>query len=58
MVHGMQIDIFDISGNLVYTNKELNHNNQIDLSSLSQGVYVVKLIKNDKIDIRKIQIEK
>ncbi len=55
---GMQIDIFDISGNLVYTNKELNHNNQIDLSSLSQGVYVVKLIKNDKIDIRKIQIEK
>jgi hypothetical protein len=55
---GMEINIYDISGNIVYVNKNLNQNNQIDLSSLSQGIYMVKLIKDDMIEVIKLQINR
>ena len=55
---GIEVSIFDISGNLVYKNNQLNTNNQIDLSFLSQGIYVMKFIRNDNVEIRKIEMIK
>ncbi len=54
---GIQIQIFDLNGSLVYQQKKLISNNNIELD-LPNGVYLAKFIKNDKIAVRKIVITK
>jgi hypothetical protein len=55
---GLNIQIFTIGGSLVYSQNNLNKNNTIRLDNLSQGVYIVKLIKDDQTAVRKLIITK
>lgn len=43
-----QISIYDISGQLIVTQKQPQHVVQIDLDNLRQGYYVVRIDMNDK----------
>ena len=53
----MQLQIFDVNGSLVYHKDELTQNENIHLN-FANGVYLAKFIKNDKVAVRKIVINK
>jgi len=55
---GMQIQIVDVLGNVVYTNNNLSVSNSLVLNNLSNGVYFVRLHKGNKTGLRKIVIAK
>lgn len=51
-----KIQIVDMMGRVVY-NEEMSHdNNRIDISNLQDGAYIVRVLGNDCIKIRKIVI--
>jgi len=54
----MSIEIYNISGNLLFKEKDLSNQTNISLDNLTNGVYFVKFIKDDKIDLRKIVVNK
>lgn len=60
IISDLKIKIFDVKGNLVYTNNfKETIESQIDLSNLSNGEYVIELILNDlKHEKNKIIIKK
>ena len=45
--------VYDIQGNLVKSYRKNSHNNSIDISSLSSGVYILKLLNNKEISVAK-----
>ncbi len=53
----MQFKIYNVNGKLVYQKNDLTQNENIQLH-LSEGVYLAKFIKNDKVAVRKIVITK
>ena len=50
------VEIYDMNGRLVST-KNADQNQQVDVSALSQGVYVVKIEANDKLFTEKLIIK-
>lgn len=46
-----KVDIFDIQGNNVFRNDKID---EIDLSTLSQGVYLIKIITSERVYYQKI----
>ena len=51
------IEIFDLSGKLIYRSK-LDHNNQsINVNSISGGVYLITLIENENRKTKKLIIK-
>ncbi len=59
--HGFEIEIFSITGALIYQNEYTNTNahfvEQIDLSGCSKGMYLVKIRQVDAIHIRKVVVK-
>lgn len=55
---GMQMQIIDVLGNIVYTNNNLAVSNNIALNNLSNGIYFVRLQKGNQTGLRKIVITK
>ncbi len=53
-----ELQIFDINGKIVYDNKTLNNANEIDVSFLNEGSYIVKLISENEMRAGKIVIGK
>jgi hypothetical protein len=54
----MNLQIMNLSGQILIEKNNLSQQNSIDLSNLSKGIYLAKFIKNDKVGIRKIVINK
>lgn len=54
----IDIQIYDLLGQLVYQNKIEKSEIQVDLSHLNSGMYVIQMKKSDEISIQKIQILK
>ena len=50
--------IFDISGKEVYSENLNQNSNQISLSEMNSGIYIVKVITNNEIIVKKILINK
>jgi len=50
------IEVYDLSGKLVHQTNSVN--NEIDLSDLNNGMYVLKLIKKDSFELSKLMIQK
>ena len=50
------IEVFDLNGRLIYNIKSPRNKNQIDLSTLKKGIYLIKLIMNNEIKVEKIII--
>jgi uncharacterized repeat protein (TIGR01451 family) len=48
----VKAEVFDVNGRIVFSTQA--NNNQIDLSTISAGVYFVKVYSNDKIGIAKV----
>ncbi len=48
------IEVFDLNGRLFYQMKKPRNINQIDLSTLQKGIYLIKLKMKDKIKVEKI----
>jgi uncharacterized repeat protein (TIGR02543 family) len=51
------IELFDITGKLIYTNEHFNQNEGMDLSQLKTGLYIVKLQTNDRVITSKVWIK-
>jgi len=51
------VNIVDNMGNIVRTIKEYNQNDEIDISDLNSGVYVIRVIQQNKLFSEKIIIE-
>lgn len=50
-----QVEIYNVSGSLVFSKRNLNSNKtQLDLSSLKSGVYMIKVMSGDVISTSKI----
>ena len=54
---GMQLQIFDINGGLVYQKNNLTQKENFQLN-LSNGIYLAKFMKDDKVAVKKIIITK
>ena len=52
------VEVFNVIGDKVYTNSLVKGNNTIDLSSLSNGAYFVKLSSNNQITTKKVVLSK
>ncbi len=52
-----EINVYDISGNLIYTKKEVS-NSEIDLSSQPNGTYIIKTKIGSKIYQNKVLLQK
>jgi hypothetical protein len=52
-----KIEIYDITGNLVITDNQLSSSRKLDISNLTSGVYLLRIIGKDKIERMKIIIE-
>jgi len=53
-VANMSVEIYSMSGALLYQEKDLPQNKQINLEKLPNGIYFAKLIAEDKAGIKKI----
>ena len=54
------IDLFDVTGNLVYTEKTsifANENKQVNIGSLANGIYTCKISNSDEYFTKKIIVE-
>ncbi len=49
-----QFQIFSLNGQLLFSEEIYGKNNRIDLSFLNPGIYIVKLIDDEEITVRKI----
>jgi len=55
---GMNLEVYNVSGNLILKRDNLTNQTSILLDNLANGVYFAKFIKNDKVGLRKIIINK
>ena len=55
---GMKMEIYSVSGNLILKKDNLTNQTSISLDNLANGVYFVKFIKNDKVGLRKLVVNK
>ncbi|OFX18958.1 MAG: hypothetical protein A2033_01385 [Bacteroidetes bacterium GWA2_31_9] len=46
-VNGATLNIYNISGQVVYSNNEINGKTEVNTSNLSEGVYIVKIISDN-----------
>ncbi|OFY89751.1 MAG: hypothetical protein A2236_12445 [Bacteroidetes bacterium RIFOXYA2_FULL_33_7] len=56
----VNIEIFNIQGQSIYSYKEANVSNvktQIDLSSQAKGIYFVKILKGNKVGVQKVVVK-
>ena len=53
-----QITVYNMIGNIVYQNNKAEKSTQIDLSNLSTGSYVIRIINNNKVITKKIILSK
>ena len=57
-VESANIEIYDLTGKLLYETKNINYNTEIDIANLQNGVYFVKINDNNNIKTLKIILEK
>ncbi|MDD5569699.1 MAG: YCF48-related protein [Bacteroidales bacterium] len=50
----IEVRIYNVSGQEIFKSQILNPKSQIDISGFSSGVYFVKFISPDKVEVRKI----
>lgn len=50
------IEIVDVTGKIIYTNK-INNTTQINVSDWEKGVYIVRLISNNKVTTQSLIVE-
>ncbi len=55
---GAQVVVYNMIGELIYTNDNASENTTLDLSSFSAGNYIVKIISNDNVSTQKIILTK
>ncbi len=48
------LSVFDVSGQELLKQQVVSAKTQLDLSSFAKGVYTIRLLNNDKVDVRKI----
>ncbi len=48
------LSVFNISGQELLTQKVASAKTQLDLSGFAKGVYTIRLLNNDKVEVRKI----
>ena len=48
------LSVFNISGQELLKQKVVSCKSQLDMSSLSKGVYTIRLLNNDKVEVRKV----
>ncbi len=53
-----QIIVYNMIGEIIYSNDKSNENTTIDLSSFAAGNYIVKIISNDEVTTQKIILTK
>ncbi len=53
-IRDYKIEIFDIHGRLINSTTWTINNNQIDLSSLQNGTYFIKIIVKNEINVKKV----
>ncbi len=53
-----QINVYNMIGEIIYSNDKSNENTTIDLSSFAAGNYIVKIISNDEVTTQKIILTK
>jgi hypothetical protein len=53
-----RVMLYNLLGNLVYESSFVSNNNKIDLSSFSDGIYLVKLQNNNNIVTQKLIIQR
>lgn len=52
-----KVELYDVTGKLVYTNEQFNQSETIDLSQLKTGLYIVKVQTNDNAITSKVWIK-
>ncbi len=52
------VQVYNMIGEIVVTESNINNNAKLDLSSLSEGTYLVKVIENNSITTKKITLVK
>ncbi|MEZ4908603.1 MAG: T9SS type A sorting domain-containing protein [Saprospiraceae bacterium] len=60
-LHDSQIELFDITGKRVISQKDISYDNQIvqlDISGLENGVYIIRIKTDNKISFNKIIVSK
>lgn len=57
MIVKAMIQVFDLSGRLVHTQKNVNNDTPIDLSGFTKGNYLITLEKHGKKVTKKIIIK-
>lgn len=53
----VQVELFDIAGNLVLTKNVVEGNNQLQLETLSAGMYMVRLLSQESTSSTRIVVE-
>ena len=48
------LSVFNFSGQELLTQKVVSSKTQLDLSSFAKGIYTIRLMNNDKVEVRKI----
>ena len=48
------LSVFNINGQELLTKQVLSPKTQLDLSGFAKGVYTIRLLNNDKVEVRKI----
>ena len=51
-----EINIFSIDGRMMYSNNMNDNEKMIDLSSFNKGTYIVRMITDEDVVVRKIMI--
>src|SRR5690606_27331008 len=53
----LNLEVYDITGKLVYTQNQVQNNSRIDLSFLNSGMYIAKVMDNNNSHSQKIVIK-
>jgi len=53
LVDNSTLSVFNINGQELLTQKVVSTKTQLDLSSFAKGVYTIRLLNNDKVEVRK-----
>lgn len=58
-IHGVtsaQVSVFDLSGRCVIPSKILKEGSSLSVSGLASGVYVIRLVQDDKVGVRRFSV--
>ncbi len=53
----VELEIYNVSGEKIYTASNIQQQNQIDLSAISKGLYIIKVYAGSRIYYQKIVVQ-